>query len=462
MLTETRYKDFIEKYPDVKSRIEAFTSLLSPDTKGMTLWSMLPNQEYMIGGIYRRLKEFCRLKKFPVNDGAVWQYLNGTPAENYEGSLTGFVEQKLITYPFQEEVTYKKTQAGIDFGDAIVAKGTWFVNELMRLAEDLPLEKRPMFYSLNRIIGFTAKSPKASLGRAYAVHLVCKYLLEHTVEHSVEDLVEELYLDRNVVGYTLNSLGHARIIDYFSPHRDIQGKTAKGYAKKVVNPEKIAQLNSEYVYREIREKKPSFHEKGILQKVITFIKDNPSYEFEYNSMSKTLEIHPARVLYILSILTRLGYLNGNFTGRTISKASANRFTELLCTTLLYPIETIAESLDLKTAPDLYDRLEFYRIHPDTAVTHRQRQLELYDLERNRRGPEEGKKLRGLVLNLLEVSQKKKLSLIVEELNKGNGSRTPNQQTIRNQLNRLIKDGKAVRVEEGYYQKSPLSQNESRV
>jgi len=312
-----------------------------------------------------------------------------------------------------------------------------------------------MFYSLNRIIGFTGKPPKASLERDYAVHLVCKHLLEHPVEHSVEDMVEELYLDRHALGYTLNSLGHAKIIDYFSPRRDIEGKRIRGYAKKIVNPEKIVQLNSEDVYQEIRRTKPRFYERGILQKVITFIKENPSSEFEYNSMAETLNIHPARVFRILSILTRLGYLQSEFIGRTISKALGNRFTELLYTTLLYPIETIAESLDLKTSPGLYDQLEFYRIHPDIAVTHRQRQLESYDQERNRRGPEEGKKLRELILNLLESGQQKKLSLIVEEVNE-RSSKTPSPQTIRNQLNRLIKDEKAVKPETGYYQRSPLS------
>ena len=46
-MNSMKYEEFREKNPDFQSRIEAFTSgLLSPDPKGIVLWSMDPERAY--------------------------------------------------------------------------------------------------------------------------------------------------------------------------------------------------------------------------------------------------------------------------------------------------------------------------------------------------------------------------------------------------------------------------------
>src|SRR3989344_5250612 len=116
-----RYQDFADRNPTFQDRIEAFTSgILTPNTKAIALWAMEPERFYNEGELYRRIKEFAG-GTFPITSPSIWQYCNGTPEHNWEGSLyaIGAVVRDHLTVMDTAsgpliEVTYAKTRAGED------------------------------------------------------------------------------------------------------------------------------------------------------------------------------------------------------------------------------------------------------------------------------------------------------------------------------------------------------------
>lgn len=261
-----KYEEFRNSNPDFQSRVEALTSgLLSPDPKGIALWSMDPGKAYTETEIYDQVHSFCGydpdLGGFPLTLTGIWGYYYGNPRKGYKGSLEGIgvvvkLEiKKIYNVPVRREeyaIAYQKTDVGEDFGDAIAARGTYLVNKLSKK------KNSPNFHSLWRVLSAAQKSKEATQRRGFAVYKIIKLLYQNPKDEFREkDVVEETGLSQHVCFKVLNSLGKAGIIDYKSPQRDVKGGRAKSWAKYRAN-HSIFQKGIEQVCQEVKKKNHIF------------------------------------------------------------------------------------------------------------------------------------------------------------------------------------------------------------
>ena len=134
---------------------------------------MEPGSFYTQGELYFRAKEFAG-GGFPICRPAVWSYCNGHPGQA-EGSLytIGAVVKDEIEIIETGEgplimVTYAKTPAGEDFGDAIAARA---------LALSRKLTSR--YRSIARIFGGTNKSKTVKIRKGFVVYKVIRLLVQN-------------------------------------------------------------------------------------------------------------------------------------------------------------------------------------------------------------------------------------------------------------------------------------------
>jgi hypothetical protein len=440
-----KYSDFLERNPTFQERIEAFTSgILTPDPKVITLWSMEPGSFYTQGELYSRVKEFAG-GGFPICRPAVWSYCNGHPGQ-VEGSLytVGAVVKDEIEIIETGEgplvtVTYAKTPAGEDFGDAIAARA-------LRVSRKLSSRYR----SMARIFGGTNKSKKAKLRKGFAVYKVVKLLAQNPrKEYRALDIEVETKLPTKALSDTLNSLGDAGIIDYESPYRDKAGKRATGWAEYRLIDKSLLDKGLQELYSELRETNPGFAVKVYLKTVLKYIKDNPE-EIYSAALCRRLRIRKDFVSVMLSILKNKGYLDSVFQGkRILSKTRGNHTTILLWKDLLEPIEAAADRLEPDDFQGFYEPLEFYNTRTYTRTEHIRRMLAKYDMERTNRGAEGSQEIDRVLFTLPKSVIK--LSEIAEIVNRGRAAKV-HSKTVWEHLARHVRVGKFEKPQKGFYRR----------
>jgi len=451
-----KYKLFKKANPDFQSRIEAFTSgILTPDPKGITLWSMDPLRAYTQLELYLSVCSFSgcepETREFPLMRRSVWQYCNGKGRGGSLEKIGAVVKLKVKRRGNKYVTGYQKTDAGEDFGDAIVARGTYLVN---RFSER---RNKPNLYSLWKILGGPSKSERVGHRRGYAVYKIIKLLYENEGEKlTCSEIAKEAKIATITCSHVLNDLGNVGVIDYKSPYRDIEGKRAKGWARyKVRNPSEFLRRDAEKLYQEIRKTRPWFDAKSNLMIIIDFIRQDPYREYEYNEIAKATGICPEKVSNCLSSLRELDYLEAEFIGGKVkSIAKANEHTRDLWEILFEPIEKISYNLDPSAYSGFYDILDYYEENEEKRVEAIKKQLEVYDKEKTHIGPRGGEEIRNLILHVLSSSGKSmKFSHIYEEVKKICSRKIESGGLVRH-LKILIKSGDVKKVGKGFYKINP--------
>ena len=338
------YENFIRANPDLKSRVEALISILSPDTQGIALLSMDSNKAYTYGELYNQTLKFCDIKKFPVSRETIGRYCKFLASI---GAVDSKEKEKWrLKY-------YQKTDAGRDFGDPLVAIGTYVVNELLRM--------NVKYRSLNKILGQAG----------YRRYRIIKLLAENSEStFTWSEILNELKeFGGETISTDLNKLGEAGIIFYFP--REKAKVWARYELKNKFNDE-------EEIISKAKELKP-FVKEEYLQLVINHIKQHPDDIFEDNKLSSILEINSFYVRESLLILSELGYLSEFKVNRGQSTVKANKITEMLFKELFEPIERVADRLDPNYS-EFRKRLEDYQAYPDKWKNAIKNQLEIYSRE----------------------------------------------------------------------------------
>lgn len=439
---DDRYKDFVERNPTVQSRIEALTSgILSPDTKAITLWAMKRGEFYSASELYSRVKEFSG-GWFPIHFTSVWAYCNGRG--RWKGSLYNIgavVKDKLEN----EKVLYAKSDAGADFGDALVVRA-------LTLSERL----NSKYKSMLTIFGAAQKLSSAKTRRGYAVYKIIKELVTNPQkEYRAIDLEDIIELPRQVLSETLNSLGKTGVIDYKSHHRDILGKKERGWALYSLKSDQLLRKNPKEVYLEIRAISQSFNLPGNLEKILEYIKKNTKQKYEYNNLSEIIKTGKGTTSTVLCRLERLGYLESEFNGARkkgksiMSKIKSNQNTLLLWQTVLEPVEAIAYTLDPSSYSGFYEDLRALNENQTLKMQKVQAQLELYDKERTSKGTEGSHEIDELLLTLPLREMKK--SEIFEYVKKGI-KREIKTRTIVSHINHAVKAGTFTKTKKGIYRR----------
>lgn len=199
-----------------------------------------------------------------------------------------------------------------------------------------------------------------------------------------------------------------------------------------------------------KEKKP-YLRKRCISRVIEMIIQNPDELYEYNEVAKKLGISSNHVSNCLSVLSELGYMESEFSGRKIeSIAKANEHTRDLWEDLLDPIGKVSINCDPYAYSGFYDVLYMYMSNEDERRKAIQNQLLIYDMERSGIGHKGGEELRDIILNVLAQGEMK-LSHVWEEVNKSS-SRKLSQGAVLKQLSNLVRSGNVEKVEKGYYRR----------
>lgn len=457
-----KYQEFREKNPDFQSRVEAFTSgLLTPDTKGIALWSMKKGESYGRADLYGGVKEFCDVKQFPLTISPVWGYCIGSPSEGREGSLYSIgavVKMEIERQPGSGlwAAKYQITDAGEELGKPLVARSTAFVN---MLEESRRRHGKPKFCSMTKIMGFTGKPKRTRQRRGYGIYLIVKTLVgNYEREFGVEELSRESEMSWGTVSHIVTDLGNAGVIFCEQPTREFEGKRPRDWARyEVKDRGEFIQLDPDELYEKSKEMENVFVLKIHLISVINLIKNDFSQNipksYTMNSVSESLKIRREEAARILSFLRKLGYLDATFVGQVRgSRIKANQFTGLLWEMIYEPLEAIATSLDLRSYPDYERFMKVYQEDYKRGISHRQTHLEICQRERTRIGKQGGEELRNCILQAL-TEDDKKLSWVVDNVNamlEMESGRRVNPSAVRAQLKNLIAKRLVEKTSKGFY------------
>lgn len=436
------YEKFRKANPSFQSRIEAFTSgILSPDIKGLTLQSMNPLKTYTRSELYDQVCAFCGfdsdLRTFPLTPDSIWSYYNGRP--RYRGCLDSIgvvvklnVGVKDTPHGIVYATAYHKTDAGEDFGNPLVARGTYVVNELAK--------RRIKNSSLWKLLGAFNKNTVARYRSGYTRYKIIKFLSEHPKEEFRKtDLVQALpELDDIVISDTLNSLGEAGVIDYYSSR-------GSGWSEYTL----VKKLNEEEIVSNAMKIMPQFRNIGYLRSVIGYVNKNSNEVFKYDKLSEKLGIRKNQVSACLSIMHSTGYLSAKLKGKEImSIAKANEITQIVEEELIEPIERISYNLNPNIS-GFRNRFDYYLEHKEEWKEARKTHVKVYDEERTQLGPPGGKELRSFIVSVLYNKDKMKITQVREEV-KNLRRKNVGGNTILLQLRNLENQGKVKRLSKSYY------------
>lgn len=435
---DSKYSGFLETNPTFQDRVEAFTSgLLTPDPKGVVLWSMEEGVSYTVGELHQQVKEFAG-DRLPISYPAMWSYCRGNGRHPGVLEKFAFVANEMdgvVSGPF----AFEKTAAGADFGDAIAARAVWLGGQLTS-----------KYRSMLKIFGGTNRKGDAKTRRGFAVYKVVKLLAEQAEQvYRAADIADLTGVSTGILTLALNSLGQAEIIDYESPQRDIDGQVATGWAQyRLVNKDLLTK-DVEELYDEYRQDRSFSYLKAYLRSVLDYICRHPEAVYSADTLPQIVGMDRDYVSNILSFLKSRGFLESDFPGGVKSRAKANQNTRLLWEHLLQPIEAVAHRLDPTDCKGFYDVLDSYLSQRETRRDHLQRMLAQYQAERVNRGTEKARDTDVVLLTLPKKAMK--LSAIVERVN---GVRKPHlsSDTVRYHLEGLIRAGRFERPKRGHYRR----------
>ena len=450
------FDEFRKSNPTFQSRIEAFTSgILSPDPKGITLQSMNPLRAYTTIDLYNQVCTFCGfdpiLREFPLTQYSMWEYCNGNPSRRYKGSLDSIgavvklkVKKRQTPYRTIYAKAYQITDAGEFLGKPLVARGTHVVNEIIK--------RKPKYSSLWRLLSAASKRPEARYRAGYTRYKIIELLSKNPKdEFRREDIIHELReLDDIVISNTINSLGKTGAIEYYSPHRDVNGKRVRDLSRYTLV--KNLDLTEEEI-QEIRSKRLYFTDIGLLRSVINYIEKSPNEIFNRNELSKKIRVNPGRISKCLSLLCSCGYLSSTLIGReNRSIEKANEITPILWEEIFEQIGKVSLNLD-SNAPAYRDFFDYYSEHKTEWNRAIKTQLNIYNRERSHIGPTGGNELRSLILGILPTKitnpDGMKLSHVIEEVNR-RSIRKVGGHAIFSNLIKLKDEGQVEKLKRAHY------------
>jgi Mn-dependent DtxR family transcriptional regulator len=441
MVKTADYADFLARNNTPQLRTEALLSILSPDTKAVTLWAMEPHVFYTRTKLYEQVLSFANADKLPLTLWAVWVYCNGNGG--YEGSLKSIGTAVQCTTA-SRPTAYAKTDAGRDFGDPTAALGISFVNELIESGKDTPR-------ALLRILDDIVKPDGTSFRRGFLVYKIIELLANNPDPDrgfSRYEVARRLELNEMAISSALNSLGESEMIDYHSPQRDVDGKRAKGWAKYVAK----SRLDYETCFNAVKVHYSDPHISGVLRQIVDYVNNHPGEEVNNYTLGDTLGISKNSANWILLSLRAEGYMTSEFKGRLRSEAKANEWTHLLWEKLLKVVGRVAETAD-PTIKGFRDKLEKYASNPELLIEHIKAVLDVYSDERKHTGSAVDTRVRNALLEILNSANGEpiKLSELAEKVKDLRGKRGPiTRVTIRTHLDALLETSKIIKTDRGMY------------
>ena len=454
-----KYKEFRERNSRhgiyIPELVESsLLSTLTPDPKAIILLAMENGKWYftrneLYDDVLEWLEELGVEYPFPITVVSTWTYCERIENEKkVSGSLvdTGVVEKGVIIRGFRAgrlvigdwAYAYRISDAGIELARPLIARAIDFVHKARN-------SKIPHRYdSMWKIFG--SVNSKTEKRRPSAVSKILRFLVENKGEYRVSDLIDEFEgeIDDEVVSLVLNSLGHAGIIDFESPYREIKGKKARGWVTYSLNEESKERLsNFDEIYSQVIECRPYFSDlRSWLRRIVEYIAMHPDEIYESNKISEALKAYPNDVSRCLSALEEIGILKreSGFKGGEIhSRARANDLTRMLCDDILYPAHELATTLNPRGLEpvklDASDVEEF---------------LMNYKEERTHLGVAGGIEVRDVILRILEERKEPvKLSEIIEKGNEILG-RDLTPKAFCRHLFHLIRSGEIEKIGKGYY------------
>jgi DNA-binding transcriptional ArsR family regulator len=439
------YKEFRRANRDFKSIVDALTTVLRPDIKGLALEGIDPGECYSSQELYDQTVSFCGfnplLEKFPVTLAGVWVYFYGFPTKKLKGSLAsiGMVveSEEERQRPRRGTVlatVYQKTDAGTDIADPLVARGTHLVNMISK--------KNPKFSSMLRLWGAPQKTPIAEHGAGYRRFRLIELLSENPKDKfRREDILKELpEFDEKVISVTLRNLGDAGFIDYFSPSR--------GY-DEIWNYALVGAIDEEEAVAKIRKLEPDFSIIGHFRSAVRYMNESRRKIFNCHKLSAATGIPVNEASSILSILNRSKYLeSGLGGGRASSLSKSNEITMMIKEELIYPIRRLSNNLNPNFS-GFRDALEYYLGHKNKWKEDKRRQVLIYDREKTHIGPAGGDETKMLILGILAMHKKIKRGPIKDEIDRI-GSRKVDVDTVNVHLKSLKRERLVRRDEDGFY------------
>ena len=437
------FDDFIERNSingeySWESGLEALLSCITPDAKGIVLKAMREGEWYGSRwyNIYERVLDYLDenfgIDFFPLASNSSWIYLDSSRGGGGSLYKVGVVlrQEIEIERPPHVRFIYAINDAGIYLARPSVDAAIEFVWKVKKFKENGKLKYSSMWRILSTCLSKTEKR------RQIVVYDIIKFLLnvKEARRIDIEKEFKDKY-DEVVISYALNSLGKVGIIDYKSPHRDIKGKKAKGWAV-YYRKKKIDENEKEELYNEFKLK---YRGKTLFYNICEYINNNEIAE--YNEIGEKLECkhHLHNISKCLSFLEKKGYLESEFKGSVKhSIAKSNEITKMFYEIVLEPVAYIARNLD--------GSIINYDIDGDKVYYF----LINYDRERSCRGIEGGREIANAIIRVLERNGKEmKLSHIREEVIKIVG-REISGKGIGAQLKNLIRGGRVEKVGRGFY------------
>jgi len=439
-----RYRDFTDRHQEngkynPELGLGGILSTLTPDPKAITLYSMPPGTPFFTARELHKnalnyIESLGLPRRFPISYNAVWEYCYNPASLSQEGSLVsiGSVVRELNdTTAEGEKTAYIVSNAGVDLARPLIVN----MAEWVRDTRESSIPHR--FDSMWRIL--SSVSSKTEHRRPLGLFKVVEYLVNNPRFHRRQDLAGAFQgkIDDTVISSILNSLGYAGIIDYESPERDIQGERARGWATRRSDQP----IGFQEALEKIREIRGGFHHTGYLQAVINHIEANPDEVYERNELANKLRIGQSNISTILSLLQKIGGLKeeSGFKGGEIqSSARANDLTKSLYDRVLFPTQNTAQTLEpLHKKPLTRDLVSVL--------------LENYEEERTRKGPQGGKEVRDILLQLLSQHEQMKVSYLAEQ---GNNilDRELSRLAWQYQIQVLVKGGEIEKTGRGVYRK----------
>lgn len=341
-----RYKGFVELNStngiyDHNKGLEALLSTLTPDPKVMVLGAMAANKNHWFfsptelqSAVLEELENNgVRRNTYPITAKASWQYCER--ADKYGNKIDG----SLVDIGAVVKHTDIQTQEGPKTGYQISIAGLELAIPIDLSAIEFVWQaghsKIPHQYdSMWRILG--GIQSKSNQRRQLVVYHIVKFLVENSGYHRLTDIEEasKHQIHHSVLSQTINLLSQSVLIEYQSPTRDINGVSASGWVNYALSENYkpfVSLLNPNLVYKKIQNRRLGFYEKDYLQKILEFIKNKPSIQYESNELSDKLSIGKSDVSRVLSALADIGVLFRikDFKGRELmSKAKANDLTKM--------------------------------------------------------------------------------------------------------------------------------------
>lgn len=438
-----RYSDFVSLHSrdgvyDPESGMEGLLSVVTPDIKGIVLYSM-ENGEPVFNSWQLHLSTLEWLERngvnrilFPITYMSAWNYCE---RPDNEGNI---VSGSLVDVGAAVREVYEDTQEGLKVGYHISIAGKELalptISNAVEFVDRARKSDVPHKYdSMGRIFGGVQSATENR--KQLAVYNVVKFLVDNPSAHRFVDIVSGLdgAVNRHTVSNVLRSLGYAGIIGYKSVSHDVQGRRERGWSRysytgKPIDLEQVIQI------------RPDLHGPPV-SKVVQFIHANPDLKYERNYVSDWLKLNEFTVSRILSALAKLGLLikESEFSSAELqSIAEKNDLTKMLYEIILEPAWQSASTLQsASTRHPAPEKLRTLSVN--------------YQEERSRTGVRGGEEVRDSIMQVLESGEPVKLSYIAYQVNK-HIARNLHSNGIRHQIKSLIKQGAVEKTAKGFYRK----------